>query len=344
MRAVIQRQYGPASELEIGEVEVPTLGKGHVLVQVCAASVHPGDYFVVTGEPYLLRLVYGLRRPKHGIPGMDLAGVVAAVGEDVTSLRPGDTVFGWGTAGALAEFATVPAEQLVPVPVDLSLAHAAAVPTSGMTALQALRDIADVQPGQRVLITGASGGVGSFAVQIAKALGAEVTAVCSTRNVELVRSLGADHVIDYASSDFTLGRERYDVILDNVEAQALWAVLRALTPTGTLIPNCGRGGRWLGPVGRIIKTRLLSGFTRQRLRPFTSLGKRDDLLDLADLLATGRVFPLIDRIYSLDDAAEALRYIGAGHTRGKVVVAVSTRTNTGQVLVDPQVPARATVR
>ena len=194
MRAAVQRRYGPPAVLQVAEIERPLPGRGDVLVQVVAASVHPGDYFVMTGEPYVVRLVFGLRRPRHGIPGRDLAGVVAAVGKDVTDLQPGDEVFGWSTAGTLAEYACVPADNLVPVPANLSVVGAAAVPTSAMTALQALRDIAHVRPGQTVLVTGASGGVGSFAVQIAKAFGAEVTGVCSTRNVDLVRSLGADHV------------------------------------------------------------------------------------------------------------------------------------------------------
>lgn len=322
MRAIVQHRYGPPSALELSEVGLPLPGRGDVLVQVGAASVHPGDYFVMTGEPYMVRLVYGLRRPRHGTPGMDLAGVVAAVGKDVTAFRPGDKVFGWGTAGALAEYACVPADNLVPMASTLSFVDAAAVPTSAMTALQALRNIANVRPGQTVLITGASGGVGSFAVQIAKALGAEVTGVCSTRNVDLVRSLGADHVIDYTRTDFTRTGKRYDVILDNVEAQTLAAVRQALTPTGTLIPNSGRGGRWIGPLGRIIKARVLSGFTRQQLRPFMSVGKRQDLLTLAELLKTGQITPAIDRTYRLAEAADALRYVGAGHTRGKVVITV----------------------
>lgn len=320
MRAAVQHRYGPPSVLESCEVGVPLPGRGDVLVQVGAASVHPGDYFVMTGEPYMVRLAFGLRRPRHGIPGRDLAGVVAAVGKDVTALRPGDEVFGWSTAGALAEYARVPADNLVSVPANLSVVDAAAVPTSAMTALQALRDVANVRPGQTVLVTGASGGVGSFAVQIAKTLGAEVTGVCSTRNVDLVRSLAADHVIDYTKTDFTRTGKRYEVILDNVEAQPLAAVRRALTPTGTLIPNSGRGGRWLGPIRRIVTARLLSGFTRQHLKPFLSVGKHQDLLTLADLLATGQVTPLIDRTHPLDEAADALRYVGAGHTRGKVVV------------------------
>jgi NADPH:quinone reductase-like Zn-dependent oxidoreductase len=316
MRAAVQHRYGPPSVLESCEVGIPLPGRGDVLVQVGAAAVHPGDYFVMTGEPYVVRLAFGLRRPRHGIPGRDLAGVVAAVGKDVTALRPGEEVFGWSTAG------TVPADNLVPVPANLSVVDAAAVPTSALTALQALRDIANVRPGQTVLVTGASGGVGSFAVQIAKAFGAEVTGVCSTRNVDLVRSLGADHVVDYTRTDFTRTEKRYDVILDNVEAQPLAAVRRALTPTGTLIPNSGRGGRWLGPLGRIVKARVLSGFTRQQLKPLLSVEKRQDLLTLADLLATGQVTPVIDRTYPLDEAADALRYVGAGHTRGKVVVTV----------------------
>ncbi len=321
MRAIVQHRYGPPSVLETSEVALPAPGRGEVLVRVGAASIHPGDYFVMSGQPYLVRLAFGLRRPRHGIPGMDLAGVVSAVGKDVTALRPGDDVFGWSTAGALAEYVCVPAGNLATIPANVSVTQAATVATSAMTALQALRKIANVQPGQTVLITGASGGVGSFAVQIAKALGAEVTGVCSTRNIDMVRSLGADHVLDYAETDFTSAEQRYDVIFDNVEA-LLAAARRALTPTGILIPNSGRGGRWLGPIPRIIKARVLSMFSRQHLRPFTSIGKRQDLLTLGDMLSTGQVTPVIDRTYPLDEAAEALRYVGAGHTRGKVVVAI----------------------
>jgi len=320
MRAVVQHRYGPPSVLEPAQIARPRVGDDDVLVQIRAAAVHPGDHFVLTGEPYVLRLVFGLRRPRHGILGRDLAGVVAAVGKDVTSLRPGDEVFGWSTAGTLAEYASVPAQNLVPVPPGLSMVQASAVPTSGLTALHAVRDVASVQPGQRVLVTGASGGVGTFAVQVAKAFGAEVTGVCSTRNVELVRSLGADHVVDYTSTDFTRTGTRYDVILDNVEAQPLADARRALTPTGTLIPNSGRGGRVLGPLGRIAKARVLSAVSRQTLAPFLSVEKRQDLLELADLIAAGAVTPVVDRTYPLSGAAEALEHVGAGHARGKVVV------------------------
>jgi NADPH:quinone reductase-like Zn-dependent oxidoreductase len=322
MRAIVQRCYGSPEVLESADVDRPAVGDDDVLVRVRAASVHPGDYFITTGEPYLVRLAFGLRRPRHPIPGRDVAGVVAAIGKDVADLAPGDEVFGWSTTGTLAEYACVPADQLVRTPANLSAGQAAAVPTSGITALQALRDIAHVEPGQAVLITGASGGVGTFAVQIAKALGAVVTGVCSTRNMELVRSVGADHVIDYTRTDFTRTGLRYDVIFDSVEAQSLSEVRRALTPIGTLIPNSGRGGLWVGPLGRIVKARARSLFTRQTLRPFTSVGKRKDLLDLAELLEAARLTPVIDRTYPLSEAAEALRYVGAGHTRGKVVITV----------------------
>lgn len=322
MMAITQCRYGQPDALEYTAVPKPVIGDGDVLVRVQAAAVHPGDYFLMTGEPYVVRLAFGLRRPRHAIPGRDLAGVVAAVGKNVADVQRGDAVFGWSATGTLAQYACVPAGQLVRTPANLSAAQAAATPTSGLTALQALRDVAQVQPGQTVLITGASGGVGSFAVQIARTLGAEVTGVCSTRNLDRVRLLGADHVVDYTRTDFTRTGLRYDVILDNVEAQPLSAVRRALAPTGVLIPNSGRGGRLIGPLGRIARARARSLFTRQTLRPFLSVEKRQDLLHLAGLLEAGQLTPLIDCAYSLSEAAEALRYIGAGHTQGKVVVTV----------------------
>lgn len=322
MRAAMQRSYGPPSVLEVSEFPRPVPGRGEVLVRVVAASLHPGDYFVMTGRPYLVRLAYGFRRPRDGVPGTDLAGVVAAVGEGVNPLRVGERVFGW-CAGALAEYTCVRVDNLVPAPAVLSMVEAAAVPTSAVAALQALRDIARVAPGQRVLVTGASGGVGSFAVQIARALGAEVTGVCSSTNVDLVRSLGADYVIDYTKADFTLTKRPYDVIFDNVESKPLATVRRALTRTGVLIPNSGRGGRWLGPLGRIARTRLLSGFTRQRLRPFTSFSKHQDLVMLVSLLVAGDVRPVVERTFNLDEAADAMRHVATGHTRGKVVVTIA---------------------
>lgn len=323
MRAVVQHRYGPPEVLEQAALPIPRPGRGEVLVRVAAAAVHPGDHFLVTGEPLLVRLAFGLRRPRIAVRGRDLAGTVTAVGAGVADLRPGDEVFGWSTTGTLAEYACVPAEQLAPIPAGVSMIQAAAVATSGITALQAIRDIARVQPGQRVLVTGASGGVGHYAVQIAVALGAEVTGVCSTGNHDMVRSLGA-RAIDYTTTDpvseaLRTG-VRYAVVLDNAEAQPLAEMRRALTPTGTLIPNNGHGGRWVGPLGRFARARLTSLTTRQRLRPFTSIEKRADLLTLADMLADGRHVPVIERTYPLADAAEALRHVGRGHARGKAVV------------------------
>lgn len=322
MRAVVRARYGLPDVLEVADADVPSPKRREVLVEVGAASVHPGDAFVMAGRPVLVRLVFGLRRPRHPTPGMDLAGVVAAVGADVTSLRVGDRVFGWTGRGALAEYAVVREDHLAPIPENVTVEQAAVAPTSGMAALQALRDVAGIRSGQRLLVVGASGGVGSFAVQIGKAYGAEVTGVCSTANTELVRSLGADNVIAYDACDVTASTARFDVILDNVEAQPLAAMRRLLSPTGTLIPNSGHGGRWVGPLGRIIAARLRSAFTRQRLKPFTSLGTRDHLLAVAELLRRGQVTPVIGDVFAFEDAADALRQVATGHTRGKVVIAV----------------------
>jgi NADPH:quinone reductase-like Zn-dependent oxidoreductase len=321
--AVVQRQYGPPDVLECTAIDKPVVGDDDVLVRVHAAAVHPGDYFLIAGVPYVLRLVFGLRRPRNGIPGRDVAGTVEAVGAKVTGVQPDNEVFGWSTTGTLAEYTRAAGDNFAPKPANLSMEQAAAVPVSAFTALQALRDIAKVQPGQTVLITGASGGVGTFAVQIAKALGAEVTGVCSTHNMDLVRSLGADHVIDYTQTDFTRTGQRYDVVLDNVEGQSLSDTRRALAPGGTLIPNSGSGSRWVGPLGRIIKARVLSLFTRQALRPFLSRENRHDLLTLKELIEAGKLTPVIDRTYPLGHAAAALAYVGEGHTRGKVVVTVA---------------------
>src|SRR5439155_21303837 len=281
MRAAVQHRYGPPSVLESSEVGIPLPGPGDVLVQVGAAAVHPGDYFVMTGEPYVVRLAFGLRRPRHGIPGRDLAGVVAAVGKDVTALRPGDEVFGWSTAGTLAEYACVPADNLVSVPNNLSVVDAAAVPTSALTALQALRDIANVRPGQTVLVTGASGGVGSFAVQIAKAFGAEVTGVCSTRNVDLVRSLGADLVVDYTLTDFTRTEKRYDVLLDVAGSRSWSEYKRVLNPEATLvIVGAPKGSRLMGPLSHVVKVRLAAFRSSQKAAFFIAKFNKADMVVL----------------------------------------------------------------
>jgi NADPH:quinone reductase-like Zn-dependent oxidoreductase len=322
MKAIVQEEYGPPDVLQLKEIDKPPVGDHDVLVRVQAAAVHPGDYFVMTGLPYVVRLAFGVRKPKNGVPGRDVAGIVEAVGKDVTRFQAGDEVFGWCTTGVLAEYACVEQGNLAPKPANLSFEQVAAVTVSGTTALQALRDKGEVQPGQKVLIVGASGGVGTFAVQIAKAHGAEVTGVCSTRNVDMVRSIGADHVIDYTKEDFTQSGQRYDVILDNVETHSLSECRRALAPKGTYIPNNGAGGRWVGPLGRIAKAKMISLFVRQRLRPFLSKENTEDLFHLKELIEFGKITPVIDRTYPLTESAQALGHVGQGHARGKVVVTV----------------------
>jgi len=312
MKAVVQDEYGPPDVLELKDIDKPVVGDHDVLVRVHAAAVHPGDYFVMTGVPYVVRLAFGLRKPRNGVPGRDVAGVVEAVGKNVTRFQPGDEVFGWCTTGVLAEYACAEEGNFAPKPANLTLEQAAAVTVSATTALQALRDKGEVQPGQKVLITGASGGVGTFAVQIAKSLGAEVTGVCSTRNVDMVRSIGADHVIDYTKEDFTQGAQRYDLILDNAEAHSLSECRRVLAPRGTYIPNRGSGGRWIGPLGRIAKARAVSLLARQRLRPFLSKENNEDLVRLKELIESGKITPVIDKTYPLGESAKALAYVAEG--------------------------------
>jgi NADPH:quinone reductase-like Zn-dependent oxidoreductase len=264
MQAIVQDRYGSAEVLEARDIDRPAIADDEVLVRVRAASVHVGDWILMTGMPYVMRMGTGLSKPKNPVPGTDIAGTVEAVGPQVQSLRPGDEVFGWCT-GAFAEYARAPEDQLVKKPANLTFEQAAAVGVSASTALQLLRDDANVQPGQKVLINGASGGVGTFAVQIAKAYGAEVTGVCSTKNLELVRSIGADHVIDYTQQDFRDGAGRYDVILDNVGDRSMADTRRALTPTGTLLSN--GGGHSAGKLGRVIRGFLVSLIVRQQGRP-----------------------------------------------------------------------------
>jgi NADPH:quinone reductase-like Zn-dependent oxidoreductase len=320
MKAITQDRYGAPDVLGLSEIDPPALVHGGVLVRVYAAAVHPGDVFVLNGVPYLTRPAFGLRRPRVGVRGYDLAGRVEAVGRDAGRFQPGDEVFGWTTSGSLAEYVCVDQDRLALKPANVTMAQAGAVTVSAMAALHALRDAARVQPGHRVLIVGASGGVGTFAVQIAKSLGAEVTGVCSTRNGDLIRSIGADHVVDYTREDFTRHGQTYDVILDNVEAQPLAAVRRALAPRGTLVLNSGRGGRWIGPLGRWAKAGVRSLLTRQRLRPNLQRETPQDLIVLKELIEDGAVTPVVDRTYPLSDAARALAYVGAGHARGTVVV------------------------
>lgn len=322
MKAIVNDNYGSPDELELAEVDKPALNPDGVLVRVRAASVNPYDWHLMRGLPYLVRVSEGLRRPKLAIKGVDLAGVVEAVGENVTELRPGDEVFG-GSAGAFAEYACGKEKGLAPKPAGITFEQAAAVPIAGFTALQALRDRGQLEAGQRVLVNGAAGGVGTFAVQIAKAFGAEVTGVCSTRNLELVRSLGADHVIDYTADDFTKQGRRYDLILDAVGNRSLRRLRRVLAPKGRLVlVGGGNGGRWIAPVLGPIKAVLLSPFVSQELKPMLATRKKEDLLTLKEMIEAGQITPVIDRTYPLTETPEAIRYLEAGHARGKVVIAV----------------------
>ncbi|HET9740892.1 MAG TPA: NAD(P)-dependent alcohol dehydrogenase [Solirubrobacteraceae bacterium] len=321
MKAIVQDTYGSADVLELRDVDEPDIADDEVLVQVHAAGVDRGVWHVMTGLPYPLRLAgYGLRAPKTPVPGSDVAGVVEAVGKDVTRFRPGDKVFGIGK-GTFAEYARASEDKLAPRPANLTFKQAAVVPISGLTALQALRDHAKVQPGQKVLITGASGGVGSYAVQLAKGFGAEVTAVCSTAKVDMVGSLGADHVIDYMLDDFADGRQRYDVIVDIGGTPSLTRLRRALASKGTLVITGGEtDGRWLGGVDRQLRALLLSPFVGQKLATFVSRENHEDMIVLKELIEAGKLAPVVDRTYPLADAPQAIRYLEQGHARGKVVI------------------------
>jgi NADPH:quinone reductase-like Zn-dependent oxidoreductase len=325
MKAIVQDAYGSATVLELREIDQPLPKDNEVLVRVHAAGLHRGDWHVMTGLPYLIRIVVptlGLRKPKFPVLGMDVAGRVEAVGSNVTRFRPGDEVFGT-CDGSFAEYACAPEDNLAPKPATLSFEQAAAVPTSAFAALQGLRDQGAVQPGQKALIIGAAGAVGLFAVQLAKAFGAEVTGVCSTTQVDLVRSIGADHVIDYTREDVTDGTRHWDLILDTAGHRSLSQLRRALTPRGTLVIVGSEGrGRWLGGFDRSLRAPVLSRFVGQRLRMLASKPRQQDLQTLRELIEAGKLTPLIDRTYPLREVPEAIRQLETGHTRGKLVITV----------------------
>ncbi len=321
MKAIVRHKYGTSDVLGLEDVDVPGLEDDRALVRVHAASVNALDWHLLRGLPYLVRLSEGLRRPKRSSMGVDVAGRVEAVGKNVTQFRPGDAVFG-ARDGAFAEYVAAKEEKLVLKPANVSFEQAAAVPVAGCTALQALRDKGHVQPGQKVLINGAAGGVGTFAVQLAKAFGADVTATTSPRNVDLIRSIGADRVIDYTREDFTKGGQRFDLILDIGGKRSLFACRRALTRTGTYVIVGGPSGRWIRPMDRALGAAILSRFVRQRLLFFIAKLPKEDLILLKDLLEAGKVTPVIDRTYPLSETPAAIRYLEEGHARGKVVITV----------------------
>lgn len=332
MKAIVQERYGSPDTLRLQEAGKPTPAANEVLVRVHAASVNAYDWHIMRGDPYLARLmmpreIAGLRGPKTKIRGRDFAGTVVEIGKDVTTLRNGDEVYGdtFHANGAFAEYVCAPEEFVAKKPANLSFEQAAAVPLAANTALMGLRDLAQVRPGQRVLVNGASGGVGTFAVQLAKAFGADVTAVCSTRNLDLVKSLGADHLIDYTQDDFTLDKQRYDVVFDLVANRRLRDLRRTLSPSGTLLLSGGGvfdGGSLVGPMGLVIQGQLLARFTRQRLLVLQERPSSANLGALRDLIEAGDVTPTIDRTYELSQVPEAIRYLETEHARAKVVIAV----------------------
>ena len=324
MKALVYERYGPPDVLELREVDKPVVGDDAVLVRVHATSVNPVDWHTMTGTPYLVRLESGLRKPKREVLGVDFAGTVEAVGRNVQRFQPGDEVFG-ARDGAFAEYVCVREDRAVALkPANVTFEQAAAVPVAALSALQGLRDKGQIQQGQKVLINGGSGGVGTFAVQIAKSFGAEVTGVCSTRNVDTVRSIGADHVIDYTQEDFTQGGHRYDLILDIAGNRSWSDYRRVLDEKATVVVVGGpKKGRWIGPLSQVVKLRLSSlGGSRRVVAPFLAKMNKEDLVVLQELLEAGTVTPVIDRQYELSELREALRYLGEGHAQGKVVVTV----------------------
>ncbi|MFF1252957.1 NAD(P)-dependent alcohol dehydrogenase [Pseudarthrobacter sp. NPDC058329] len=325
MRAIVQDGYGSVQVLRAGLTPRPDIAENEVLVRVHAAGMDRGTWHMMTGRPYLMRIIgFGFRRPKNPVPGIDVAGTVVSVGAGVSGFAVGDAVFGMAR-GSFAEYAAVRGDKLARKPANLSFEQAAVVPISAGTALQALTDAGKVQPGQHVLVLGASGGVGSYAVQLAKALGAEVTGVCSAGKADLVRSLGADHVLDYTQDDFADGTRHYDLILDIGGNPRLSRLRRALTPNGTAVVVGGEeGGRWTGGLGRSFRAPLLSLFVRQRLTMLASKERASDLERLTPFLTSGQLRPSIDRAYPLDEVPDAMRHLDAGEVRGKIAIAVSS--------------------
>ncbi len=322
MKAVIHDAYGsPDDVLGLCDIDTPAIKEDEVLVEVHAAAVAGDDWHLMRGEPYAARLATGLHKPKHRVPGRDVAGRVQAVGSTVGELEPGDEVFGW-CDGAFAERVAVPEANLELKPANLTLQQAAVVPVSGFTALQAVRDAGRVQPHQQVLVIGASGGVGTFAVQIAKASGAAVTGVCSTTNTDLVRSIGADHVIDYTLEDFAQHGRRYDVIIDLVGNRSLADLRRVLMRRGTLVLVGGTGGRWFKGKHRFLGALVLSPFVRHRLRPLVHRDRKSDLATLRELIEAGKLTPVVSAHYTLAELPEAIRHFAQGHARGKVAITV----------------------
>ncbi|MFD8526687.1 NAD(P)-dependent alcohol dehydrogenase [Streptosporangium canum] len=323
MKAMVRDAYCSPDALRLGDIDRPVAGDDDVLVRVHAAGVDQGVWHLVTGLPYVVRVAgFGLLRPGSRVPGLDVAGRVEAVGRNVTRFRPGDEVFGT-CGGSFAEYACAREDRLAGKPANVTFEQAAAVPTSAVAALQALRDRGQVRAGQKVLVIGAGGGVGTFAVQLAKALGADVTGVCGTTKTDLVRSIGADDVIDYTREDFADGARRYDLILDTAGRRPPSRLRRALTPRGTLVIVGGEGeGRWLQGTDRQLRALLLAPFVRQRLRVLMSAEREEDLRYCGELIEAGEITPIVDRTYPLSEVPEAIRYLRGGHARGKVVITV----------------------
>jgi NADPH:quinone reductase-like Zn-dependent oxidoreductase len=323
MRAIVQDRYGSPDVLSLREMDTPVPAANQILIKTAASSLNMYDVHMTTGLPYMARLVAGLTKPKHSTPGADVAGIVVEVGSAVTRFSPGDHVFGEIEHGAFADYATAGEDKIARKPHAVSFERAAATPLAGITALQGIRDVGGLHSGQRILINGASGGVGSFAVQIAKALGADVTGVCSTAKVEMVRSIGADRVIDYTQHDFTELERAYDVLFDNVGDRPWSETHRVLRPGGINVTITGPKHRIVGPLRHLIARKAASTFTKRRFTWFTARVQHNDLVFLAQLLESGKVAPVIERAYSLEQVPEALRYIGEGHALGKLVVEIS---------------------